>query len=468
MSIKNLDLRFPEIYLKEEKPNHSSLQLDKATQLGEDYRNIKKSLKQNTQNKKIISKQFKSIGAKAVETEEQTIKIMAVNERIKSDKFKLKRIESQIHALVTPEVLAEPILPPQFSAKLNDETCRNVKLTIVALDHINQNLWTEYVNSHPNATVYHSLAIKSVIERTFHHESRYLMATSENNQVHGVLPLIHMSSRLFGDFWTSLPYFNYGGVLADNDLVQQQLITYAKLELLTDNCQHMEYRHCHPIDKMPVRNQKVSMILQLPDNIENLWQKLGSKMRAQINKAESNSHHVKIGREELVSDFYRVFSSRMRDLGTPVYTQDLFVNMLSANPGANIFIVYIDNKPSAVGFVIGWRNTLEIPWASTLKQANKFNSNMLLYWHILKFAIQQEYTFFDFGRSSKDASTHQFKKQWGSTEMQLFWHYSLPDGDNLPTLNNNNPKYHLAIKIWQHLPVWLTRIIGPSIVKYIP
>jgi serine/alanine adding enzyme len=210
------------------------------------------------------------------------------------------------------------------------------------------------------------------------------------------------------------------------------------------------------------------MILHLPDQVEALWANLGSKLRAQISKAETYNYQVKIGRSELVQDFYEVFSTRMRDLGTPVYTKMLFTNMLAENPSANIIIIYIDNKPSSVGFVIGWRNTLEIPWASTLKKANKFNSNMLLYWHILKFSIQHEYTFFDFGRSSKDASTHQFKKQWGSTEMPLFWHYSLADSCNLPALNNNNPKYRLAIKIWQHLPVWLTTIIGPSIVKYIP
>jgi len=468
VNIKHLDLRFPEVFLKENSPNHTIPQLAHAAKLGENYRNAKKALKQNTQYKKLLSKQFKSQENPVGEKGDHTAKITEVNERIKADKLRLKGIEFEIHALIIPAPTDNPGLPPQFSTREHGGTPSNEKLAVVDLDASNQHLWTDYTDSHPNATVYHSLAIKNVIEKTFCHPSRYLMATTADGKICGVLPLIHIQSWLFGAFWTSLPYFNYGGVLADNSSVQQQLIDHAWQKVGIDNRQYIEYRHSHPVGNMPVRDQKVSMILHLPNKVEDLWVNLGSKLRAQINKAETYNHQIKIGRNELVHDFYDVFASRMRDLGTPVYTKRLFINMLVENPSANIVIIYIDNKPASVGFVIGWRNTLEIPWASTLQQANKFNCNMLLYWQILKFAIQKQYAFFDFGRSSKDASTYQFKKQWGPKEMQLFWHYSLADGDNLPSLNNNNPKYRLAIKIWQHLPVWFTKIIGPSIVKYIP
>jgi hypothetical protein len=38
----------------------------------------------------------------------------------------------------------------------------------------------------------------------------------------------------------------------------------------------------------------------------------------------------------------------------------------------------------------------------------------------------------------------------------------------LPELNPNNPKYRLAIRTWQKLPVTLTKLIGPIIVKNLP
>jgi FemAB-related protein (PEP-CTERM system-associated) len=158
----------------------------------------------------------------------------------------------------------------------------------------------------------------------------------------------------------------------------------------------------------------------------------------------------------------------MRDLGTPVYSKQLFVNMLKQHESANITIVYSDKQPIAVGFTLGWRNTLEIPWASTLRSANPINANMLLYWEILQFAIKQQYQVFDFGRSSKDASTYKFKKQWGAQPHQLYWHYQLLGSAELPKLNPNNPKFKLLIAVWQKLPVWLANLMGPQVVKYLP
>jgi hypothetical protein len=38
----------------------------------------------------------------------------------------------------------------------------------------------------------------------------------------------------------------------------------------------------------------------------------------------------------------------------------------------------------------------------------------------------------------------------------------------LPELNPRNPKYRAMINIWKRLPLGLTRLIGPGIVKNIP
>ena len=93
---------------------------------------------------------------------------------------------------------------------------------------------------------------------------------------------------------------------------------------------------------------------------------------------------------------------------------------------------------------------------------------MFLYWEVLQRAIRDGFRYFDFGRSTRDAGTYRFKRQWGAQPLQLYWHYWLKEGDELPVLNPSNPKYALMINAWKRLPVSLTRLIGPGIVKYIP
>ena len=94
--------------------------------------------------------------------------------------------------------------------------------------------------------------------------------------------------------------------------------------------------------------------------------------------------------------------------------------------------------------------------------------NMLMYWEILKFAIENKYHFFDFGRSSKDSGTYRFKQQWGAQPKASFWHYWLAQDIEMPSLNPNNPKFALAISVWKKLPIFVTKWLGPHIVKNLP
>jgi hypothetical protein len=93
---------------------------------------------------------------------------------------------------------------------------------------------------------------------------------------------------------------------------------------------------------------------------------------------------------------------------------------------------------------------------------------MLLYWTCLEFATQKGYGTFDFGRSTRGEGTYKFKEQWGARPQPLYWHYWLRGGGELPQVNPSNRKYRLAIEVWKRLPLPVTRLLGPGIVRYIP
>jgi hypothetical protein len=92
---------------------------------------------------------------------------------------------------------------------------------------------------------------------------------------------------------------------------------------------------------------------------------------------------------------------------------------------------------------------------------------MLMYWHLLQRGIARSQSVFDFGRSSPSSPTHQFKKQWGAEPFPAIWQYYIRDG-SMSDMRPDNPKYQLMIKTWKKIPVWLTRLIGPSIARVIP
>ena len=97
--------------------------------------------------------------------------------------------------------------------------------------------------------------------------------------------------------------------------------------------------------------------------------------------------------------------------------------------------------------------TMEVPWASAIREFNPLCANVLLYWHMVRFAIERGFRTFDFGRSTPGEGTFHFKRQWGAEPRELVWEYWTADGRPLPDLNPKNPKFGLAISAWQRLPV---------------
>ena len=180
--------------------------------------------------------------------------------------------------------------------------------------------------------------------------------------------------------------------------------------------------------------------------------------------------YAKDGHLDRLNDYYYVFSRNMRDLGTPVYSKNFFKAILEKFPqNSRIVVVYAQNhRPVAAAFLLMKGDTVEIPWASSIKEYNRYSPNMLLYWEVLRFSIRQRYKIFDFGRCSPDSGTYRFKKQWGAEEKQLYWYYILLQQDELPEINPNNPRYKLLIRTWQRMPLFLTKFLGPKIIRHIP
>src|SRR5208282_3639223 len=73
--------------------------------------------------------------------------------------------------------------------------------------------WEEFVQGCPDATFFHRIGWKDVIETCFGHPTHYLLA-ERDAQIVGVLPLAEKKSLLFGHALVSLPFCTYGGVAA--------------------------------------------------------------------------------------------------------------------------------------------------------------------------------------------------------------------------------------------------------------
>lgn len=329
--------------------------------------------------------------------------------------------------------------------------------------------WDQYVAAHPRACNYHRWGWQNVIQETFGHEPHYLSAT-EDGQLRGVLPLLLIRSRLFGSSLVSVPFFSYGGLLADSSEAADALTAKAAELGRELGVRHIELRQgVEMACDWPKTSAKVTMGLALPAKPEDLWKRFSTGHRNKIRKSQKSGFRVEWAGAEAVKDFYPVFAANMRNLGTPVYPKAWFEAICRHFPGEiRIMSLWEDDRVAASAFLAPYRKTLELPWSASLPDTRKKYSHYLMYWSFLEWAIQNGFEWMDLGRCTPGSGTYEFKTHWECEERPLHWYYWLSPGSELPQVRTDNPRFHLAIQMWKHLPLAVANQLGPRIVRALP
>lgn len=330
--------------------------------------------------------------------------------------------------------------------------------------------WDNYVYANPLSTTYHQSGWKEVLEKTFGHRTFYLYAMDETGKITGILPLVYMKSFLFFKFMVSLPFLTYGGILFDDEETKKALL--AEGEKITKNLRaaFMELRHLHNYTlPYTTRFYKVTMILNLRQDVDSQWKCLKDSIRRNINRAIKKEVRIEQGHFDMLDDFYEIYSRGMKEFGTPVYGKDFFKNILKKFPhNTSIFSMVFHDKVIGAAFAIWYKDAFEIPWIYSLKSHRHLNANSLLYWEAISRAIRNGFKKFDFGRSTAGEGTYVFKKRWGAIPAQILNQYYVQNIDNIPSLDVEKPLYKFFIRAWKKIPLNLTRFIGPIVIKNIP
>jgi len=326
--------------------------------------------------------------------------------------------------------------------------------------------WRDLLDRHEDACLFHDPRWGQLMQQVYGNRPYYLTARRGGDLV-GALQLVHQSSVLFGSRLCSLPYFDAAGILADDAEAAASLLDAA--ETLRDElgAESVELRHLQPAGQaLPERTDKVDLRLPLPDDEQTLWKQLKAKVRNQVRKAERAGLTASNGSAERLGEFFDIYVRNMRDLGSPSHGRRFFRRIVETFPSeSRIFVVRLDGRAVAASLTLADAHGLRVPWAGSDWRVRQLNANMLLYWSMLTEACRERAGCFDFGRSTRDAGTYKFKRQWGAEEVPLHWQYLLSAGAEVPALRHDSPKYRLMVGCWRKLPVPVARAIGPAIIS---
>jgi FemAB-related protein (PEP-CTERM system-associated) len=319
-----------------------------------------------------------------------------------------------------------------------------------------------FVRSQADAKLCHLQEWNAMIARTLGHTPFYLAARNGTG-ICGVLPLMLVRSRIFGTRLISQAFSNYGGPVLRHPAALPALLERSMELARQCQCRYLELRATAPLSpQFHVERDKVCMYLPLTTNPQEVWHRLRPEIRNRIRRGEKAGLTVVQGGGDLLGAFYRVWTRRMRQLGTPCYPRQLFADILRSFPQqARIFLVQDNRRTLGACFTYEFHGLAQCRWAGTDVNFNALSPNVLLYWSAIKHYCQAGAQWFDFGRSTKDSSQYEFKRRWGAQTVQLYYQYWSTSGHPVELLRPDNPRYRWKVALWRKLPLCLTRLAGP-------
>ena len=329
--------------------------------------------------------------------------------------------------------------------------------------------WDEYVLRHHSGSICHLTAWKEIVERAFKFESRYLFV-AESNKIRGVLPLFLVKNVVLGRTLISTPLGVYGGICADDEEASARLRLAACEMAREEQVQYLELRDQWPVEASGFLTKElyVAFDLQLPASRDELLKNFPRDTRYMIRKGQKNGLSAVVDNGQL-DTFYDIYSRSFAHLGTPVFSKRLFKTILEVmGEWCELTTVWRGTKALASVLSFRFRDQILAYFGGSLVEGRPVAANNYMYYEVMARALEAGVQQFDFGRSKLGSGSYAFKTQWNMRERPLPYQFFLVRRKNMPNFSPSNPRFKFAIFLWKALPVPVTRVLGPAMVRAFP
>ncbi len=325
--------------------------------------------------------------------------------------------------------------------------------------------WDEFVEQCPDATFFHRIGWKEILEQCFGHRTHYLLA-ERGSCLAGVLPLAEVKSLLFGHSLISLPFCAVGGVAATETGAVAELHRAAKKLGERIGADYLELRNRTQRESdWPRQDLYVAFRKEIAADVEANMHAIPRKQRAMVRKGIKNGLTSRIDGD--VSGFFALYADNVHRHGTPPLPKRYFEALRKAF-GRDVEVLTVtDPAGSPVSSVLSFyfRDEVMPYYAGDAVAARDLAANDFKYWELMRRACERGVRTFDYGRSKRGTGPFDFKRNWGFEPVPLAYEYCLYRREGIPENNPLNPKYRALIALWRRLPLPVANFLGPYLVK---
>ena len=325
-----------------------------------------------------------------------------------------------------------------------------------------------FVQSHPQATVFHSPGWLLASAAGTGNRAHALVA-ERAGKLTAYLPLTEIHSPLFGRMLASSGFAVGGGLLAHD--ARQCPALFAALEelALRLSCPAIELRggvlphrragwtikhdsHCGFVQSLAADD--AAQLAQIP-----------RKQRAEVRKGLTSDLCVTVGTTPADrAAHHAVYAESVRNLGTPVFPATLFGAVLNEfGEAADILTVWNGAAPVASVLSLYHGGAVLPYWGGGTPAARRLRANDRMYYELMLHARRRGCSQFDFGRSKTHSGAYDFKRNWGFEPEPLSYAQWTAPGTAARDADPTSARHSTRIAVWKRLPLRLTNLVGPMI-----
>ncbi|WKZ38048.1 MAG: peptidoglycan bridge formation glycyltransferase FemA/FemB family protein [Anaerolineales bacterium] len=296
-------------------------------------------------------------------------------------------------------------------------------------------------------------------------------AVTEDARPLGALALVEIKHPIFGHYLATAPFGSYGGFAFENATARDLLLDEVRRLAEDIKAEYISIRFndgASPLPESWSQNPAYfTYLIDLPSNPDDLLKSFSPDHRNHVRKSLKKGFSIRFGHLELLDDAYEALARSMHELGSP-YHSKTYLRKMAEYLGDTLEFSVLYNaqgKISGGGVFIQQDETVFNLHANVLRHARSSYAGEFLYWAVIQRNIQKGLKAFDLGRSLAGSGNEVFKMKWSPRKKLLaYWHWLAP-GHELPSLNQKNPKFQLAIAIWKGLPAFIVRPLGPYLIR---
>ena len=230
----------------------------------------------------------------------------------------------------------------------------------------------------------------------------------------------------------------------------------------------VEVRASLPGEGVHTRSGWVGHVLPLSDDVDAHLKALHGTTRRNVRIAEREGVEIRIGDGEssLTDTFYGLHVETRRRLGVPVQPRRFFRllwrEMIVRDLGF-VLVAFHRDVPVAAAVFLSFNGRLVYKYGASAASGLQVRPNNLLFWHVIRWAVEHGYRTLDFGRTDLgQRGLRSFKAGWGAKEEALVYSFVSDDLTAVPVHRSSG----LIAPAIRHSPAWVTRLLGELIYRY--